>query len=33
MKGRDVPAQLRDPNGLVDLLPVLDKSLERVILG
>ncbi|KAI4145824.1 MAG: hypothetical protein LQ341_002256 [Variospora aurantia] len=33
MKGRDVPAQLRDPNGLVDLLPIVDKSLERVVLG
>ncbi|KAI4207017.1 MAG: hypothetical protein LQ348_000704 [Seirophora lacunosa] len=32
MKGRDVPAQLRDPNGLVDLLPIVDKSLERVVL-
>ncbi|KAI4206316.1 MAG: hypothetical protein LQ346_001141 [Caloplaca aetnensis] len=32
MKGRDVPAQLRDPNGLVDLLPIVDKTLERVVL-
>lgn len=32
MKGRDVPAQLRDPNNLVDLLPIVDKSLERAVL-
>lgn len=32
MKGRDVPAQLRDPNNLVDFLPVVDKTLERVVL-
>lgn len=30
MKGQDVPAQLRDPNNLVDLLPVVDKTLERL---
>lgn len=29
----DVAAQLRDPNQLVDLLPVVDKSLESVTLG
>lgn len=32
MKGRDVPAQLRDPNNLVELLPIVDKTLERVML-
>lgn len=32
MRGRDVPAQLRDPNNLVDLLPVVDKTLECVML-
>lgn len=30
MKGQDVPAQLRDPNNLVDLLPVVDKTVERL---
>lgn len=30
-KGQDVPAQLRDPNNLNDLLPVVDKSLERLV--
>ncbi|KAL8919278.1 MAG: hypothetical protein Q9172_005062 [Xanthocarpia lactea] len=30
MQGRDAPAQLRDPNNIVDLLPVVDKSSERV---
>ncbi|KAL9031431.1 MAG: hypothetical protein Q9196_000534 [Gyalolechia fulgens] len=30
MKGRDVPAQLRDPNNLVDLLPIVDKTFESV---
>ena len=29
-KGQDAPAQLRDPNNLNDLLPVVDKSLERL---
>ena len=29
----DVAAQLRDPNQLVDLLPVVDRSLESVTLG
>lgn len=29
----DVAAQLRDPNQLVDLLPVVDRSLESVALG
>ncbi|KAL8941836.1 MAG: hypothetical protein Q9211_001644 [Gyalolechia sp. 1 TL-2023] len=32
MKGRDVPAQLRDPNNLVDLLPIVDKTFESVCL-
>ncbi len=32
MQGRDAPAQLRDPNNIVDLLPVVDKSSERVLL-
>ncbi|KAL8775292.1 MAG: hypothetical protein Q9209_000299 [Squamulea sp. 1 TL-2023] len=29
MQGRDAPAQLRDPNNIVDLLPIVEKSLER----
>ncbi|KAI4250446.1 MAG: hypothetical protein L6R40_000044 [Gallowayella cf. fulva] len=33
MQGRDAPAQLRDPNNIVDLLPVVDKSLERGVLN
>ncbi|KAL9634094.1 MAG: hypothetical protein Q9164_004299 [Protoblastenia rupestris] len=28
--GQDAPAQLRDPNSLTDLLPVVDKTLERL---
>ncbi|KAL9130482.1 MAG: hypothetical protein Q9217_001354 [Psora testacea] len=28
--GQDVPAQLRDANNLTDLLPVIDKTLERL---
>ena len=28
MKGQDAPAQLRDPNNLNDLLPVVGKTLE-----
>ncbi|KAL9001530.1 MAG: hypothetical protein Q9169_000105 [Polycauliona sp. 2 TL-2023] len=28
MQGRDAPAQLRDPNSIIDLLPIVDKSLE-----
>ncbi|KAL8686184.1 MAG: hypothetical protein Q9218_007289 [Villophora microphyllina] len=32
MKGRDVPAELREPNNLIELLPVVDKKLERVVL-
>ena len=28
MKGQDAPAQLRDPNNLNDLLPVMSKTLE-----
>ncbi|KAL8633426.1 hypothetical protein Q9189_000771 [Teloschistes chrysophthalmus] len=32
MKGRDVPAELREPNNVVDLLPVVDQKLERVLL-
>ncbi|KAI4208304.1 MAG: hypothetical protein LQ349_009751 [Xanthoria aureola] len=32
MQGRDAPAQLRDANSIVDLLPIVDKSLERVLL-
>ncbi|KAL8636036.1 MAG: hypothetical protein Q9228_006531 [Teloschistes exilis] len=32
MKGRDVPAELREPNNLVELLPVVDQKLERVLL-
>lgn len=30
IQGRDAPAQLRDPNKIVDLLPIVEKSLERV---
>lgn len=30
MKGRDVPAELREPNNLVELLPIVDGSLDRV---
>lgn len=30
-KGQDVPAQLRDPNNMNDLLPIVDKSLERLV--
>ncbi len=32
MKGLDVPAQLRDPNALNELLPIEEKSLERLVL-
>ncbi|KAL8830295.1 MAG: hypothetical protein Q9170_005801 [Blastenia crenularia] len=32
MKGRDVPAQLRDPNNLVDILPVIDKTVEQIMI-
>lgn len=32
MKGRDVPAQLRDPNNLVESLPIVDQTLDRVVL-
>ncbi len=31
LKGQDVPAQLRDPNNLIDLLPIVKKSLERLV--
>lgn len=31
MKGQDVPAQLRDPNNLNDLLPIVEKSLEHLL--
>ena len=31
LKGQDVPAQLRDPNNLNELLPIVDKSLERLV--
>ncbi|KAK3176946.1 hypothetical protein OEA41_008272 [Lepraria neglecta] len=30
-RGQDVPAQLRDPNNLNDLLPIVDKSLEHLV--
>ncbi|KAL8732031.1 MAG: hypothetical protein Q9166_002983 [cf. Caloplaca sp. 2 TL-2023] len=33
MQGRDAPAQLRDPNNIVELLPVVNRSLERVMLN
>lgn len=29
-RGQDVPAQLRDPNNLIDLLPVAERTLERL---
>ncbi|KAL9098606.1 MAG: hypothetical protein Q9163_005769 [Psora crenata] len=29
--GQDVPAQFRDPNNLTDLLPIVDRTLERLI--
>ncbi|KAK4692364.1 type 2A phosphatase activator TIP41, partial [Lecanoromycetidae sp. Uapishka_2] len=32
-RGQDVPAQLRDPNNLNDLLPVVEKSLERLVVS
>jgi type 2A phosphatase activator TIP41 len=32
-RGQDVPAQLRDPNNLNDLLPIVKKSLERLVVG
>ena len=32
MRGRDVPAQLRDPNSINELLPIVDKSLERLVI-
>ncbi len=32
-RGQDVPAQLRDPNNLNDLLPIVNKSLERLVVG
>ncbi|KAL6717050.1 Tap42 interacting protein [Lecanora helva] len=31
-RGQDAPAQLRDPNNLTDLLPVVEKSLESLVL-
>ncbi|KAF6225027.1 hypothetical protein HO133_010222 [Letharia lupina] len=31
-RGQDVPAQLRDPNNINDLLPIVDKSLERLVI-
>ena len=30
-RGQDVPAQLRDPNNINDLLPIVGKSLERLV--
>ena len=30
-RGQDVPAQLRDSNNINDILPVIDKSLERLV--
>lgn len=30
-RGQDVPAQLRDPNNINDLLPIVNKSLERLV--
>ena len=29
-KGQDAPAQLRDPNNLIDILPIVEKVLERL---
>lgn len=31
MRGQDVPAQLREPNNLGDLLPVVEMSLESLV--
>ena len=33
MRGLDAPAQLREPNSLNDLLPVVDKTLEHLIVS
>ena len=30
-RGQDVPAQLRDPNNLTDLLPIVDTTLEHLV--
>lgn len=32
MRGQDVPAQLRDPNNLSQLLPIVDQTLERLVI-
>ena len=32
LKGVDIPAQMRDPNLISDLLPIVDKSVERVVM-
>ncbi|KAL8806962.1 MAG: hypothetical protein Q9200_004855 [Gallowayella weberi] len=32
IQGRDAPAQLRDPNNIVELLPIVRRTLERVVL-
>ena len=32
MTREDVPAQMRDTNKLSDLLPVVDKSVERLVI-
>lgn len=32
MTREDVPAQMRDPNKLSDLLPVVNKSIERLFI-
>ena len=32
-KGQDAPAQLRDPNNLIDLLPILETTLESLIVS
>lgn len=31
-RGQDAPAQLRDPNNLNDLLPIVDRTLERLVI-
>lgn len=33
MEGQDAPAQLRDPNNLIGLLPIEHKSVERLVVG
>ena len=32
-RGQDAPAQLRDPYNLIELLPIVDKTLERLTIS